>query len=1613
MSKPEEPLNEVSLNTPARRLAQDPLSSTSGHLFAKCGSESLFQFESRRNNISSQYVSHHYEFISQTLKLKKPIRSQIDLIHQSLAELYRIFIRLHSWDNLRLLTKRHLMIIVALLNEGDAKAANKEILHLFNASNFQKVRDLDGILLADFAKSNEHYLSNLKLLALQAILKNNRSHHYQDSIVELFALDHRFLLKASNLKPHMTVQLLLNYFTVLPKFKVVLGLKFLQYLKQFNLRFETYIVNMDLQAFQKELKRRACEMAPECEFYLRCFYDQYSMHDATPGKIMHSELLAGNAAESLAPMELFSVNKPKPDRTVLSKYKTHHVIVVVTECLKADILPLEDHLLLLKCFWEASRYDGTHNSNKIKEVFDKTLTFLNDKMSSFEHDTSSLHDLLNLMGNYCIDSEQVKRLSNVINVLFNCFVISKKMAFLKLAAKLECDKYLISDTKVPRLLIEKFEKFISRVKDPQGKTVIFGYLFNFQMICCEQLGAIQTFCQKVYIRCFSKLRSTKFVDFDFCSEVMMAFLYGSSSIRELPLDTWSPLTRMLYSCLSGTFHPGAVEVNPEPNKWHFLYKHEVLIKAAYCFNIEMSKHSTSNLASIVKSYLKKWIGCRSPILDEKASVFEIDYLRMLLQYLEFNNFDKLSIELIECLRSNNAFYETILPESEGYLLSAYINLQMLDDIKAFKNEFHSTSFEFKSAKLETLLHFLETELRIVTWERDYEGFSKLFIQELPKIGKEVLDIDNNSKKTSSQYIKVLLFNINLLISASTLQLSRNNILGAVTESKKALKLSVSLLKKSSLLSEGSRLKVVNSLASSYVKLVSLYIHIGVSRDSDFYANELSGVICDLSEPSVVYKCLQFLHYYYELTGQTELASSAMKKSNSTFDYIDGESNILALSSFFFINGEYEKLFDALKLFFEEKLEKTSLPYYWRLKMGYVVDESLTTSKNKSSNDLNKMNEMYQKVMNQLENDPFFKTMFDSMVIIPSCHPPVDYHPPNSLHSSVQNSITSILTASPRSSNMTPKDKSMKHKFYKAAAINNLKLLKSSAERLDLSSLKNHELSRVASFYSLALSLLSNLSVDESFADSLVEEFALSELSKCMPLYYDKIITTIGSEIYNSFRLLPITAFSNPVKLQRDRSLEAQRKLRKSSFPFSVVSIDFCPVTKSLLLSKVETSQERNVHIRMPLNRAHTRDLDCITLTFEDARKELFDIIEESNASTSVEVTSSINTRDERKKWWQTRYELDRRLQELLNNIEVCWFNGIKGFFSPEIIDCDMLEEFKAKVNDILQQNLPSRRQSGNPDTFLQIEDWVMELILKLNAQDDDFVPMMEDLIYLILDVLLYHGEENAFDEIDVGVMHVQLEELVKQFRPRLLSSRRLSHTFLVISSDCHMFPWESLSFLKTISVTRVPSFSILNDLIVKSNDEVSPEISLQQNIAMILNPHGDLSKTESRFSGLFEEIAKERPNSSLLINQKPDEKTFLEMASSSNLFIYLGHGGGEQYARIKEIKKFNHIAPSFLLGCSSASMGLFGKLEPTGTVYSYLLGGCSSVLGNLWDVTDKDIDKFSESVFDKIGLGYGSNKQPQEEHGISMAVSSSRDVCHLKYLNGAAPVVYGLPMRFK
>lgn len=72
-----------------------------------------------------------------------------------------------------------------------------------------------------------------------------------------------------------------------------------------------------------------------------------------------------------------------------------------------------------------------------------------------------------------------------------------------------------------------------------------------------------------------------------------------------------------------------------------------------------------------------------------------------------------------------------------------------------------------------------------------------------------------------------------------------------------------------------------------------------------------------------------------------------------------------------------------------------------------------------------------------------------------------------------------------------------------------------------------------------------------------------------------------------------------------------------------------------------------------------------------------------------------------------------------------------------------------------------------------------------------------------------------------------------------------------------------------------------------------------------------------------------------------------------------------------------------------------------------------SLLGNLWDVTDKDIDRFIMAVLNACCLGMERAKTDQVPLSLLRAVSQAREACTLKYLIGASPVVYGIPCSFQ
>lgn len=257
------------------------------------------------------------------------------------------------------------------------------------------------------------------------------------------------------------------------------------------------------------------------------------------------------------------------------------------------------------------------------------------------------------------------------------------------------------------------------------------------------------------------------------------------------------------------------------------------------------------------------------------------------------------------------------------------------------------------------------------------------------------------------------------------------------------------------------------------------------------------------------------------------------------------------------------------------------------------------------------------------------------------------------------------------------------------------------------------------------------------------------------------------------------------------------------------------------------------------------------------------------------------------------------------------------------------------------------------------------------------------------------------------------------------------------------------------AVSRLPSLGCLRDRIINQDNlqqqdsNPSSDKSLyvhRRNGASILNPSGDLVATQSKF---------EQPLRSLsgwknIIQRSPTEDELKDCLENHEIFLYFGHGSGSQYIRARKVRNLEKCAVAVLMGCSSGALTEACEFEPYGTPINFMQAGCPALLANLWDVTDKDIDRFSHATLEKWGLFSspsvrstnttkqapllpsinssptkrvgkargGASKVPfldddvDDEHGLSLdqAVAQSRDSCRLRYLNGAAPVVYGVPV---
>ncbi|OBS21006.1 hypothetical protein FPOA_07346 [Fusarium poae] len=503
--------------------------------------------------------------------------------------------------------------------------------------------------------------------------------------------------------------------------------------------------------------------------------------------------------------------------------------------------------------------------------------------------------------------------------------------------------------------------------------------------------------------------------------------------------------------------------------------------------------------------------------------------------------------------------------------------------------------------------------------------------------------------------------------------------------------------------------------------------------------------------------------------------------------------------------------------------------------------------------------------------------------------------------------------------------------------------------------------------------------------------------------------------------------------------------------WSVISVSLSDNHHDLCITKFQAGHSPFI-LRLPLERANSRDADSEVFNFEHGKEEMMEIIRLAN-ETSHSASRDFSVKGAKSAWWAEREELDGRLRDLLSTIETTWLGGFKGIFSQHERRPDLLARFQKSFDQVLDSNLPSRKQGrGKKPTKtyrVSLDPRVLDLFIGLGDPtdpDSDYDEALNDLLYFVVDILQFHGERNAYDEIDFDAMVVETYDALRGYYNAVKKGSERAedaHTVLVLDKALHAFPWESMPCMESLAVSRVPSLACLRQLITESqpfaNDddfEDRPEghyVSAERG-TYILNPSTDLVNTQST----FQPIMKGLKDWDGIVNRAPQEAEFEKALSDSDILLYFGHGSGAQYIRARTIRRLEKCKPAtFLMGCSSASLTEAGEFENYGPVWNYMMAGCPAVVGTLWDVTDRDIDRFAGRSFEEWGLfPKGTFKEDKrakgksrasgqdetmasesEEDGqvtrnvsLAEAVARSREACRFKYLNAAAVVLYGIPV---
>lgn len=1668
------PLKDLALNSP---LKEKSISNLMPPNSSSSGSSGLTLNDSQTLISTSEIFRICYGSIDSVQATKFPLIKSLDskylkLISSSFAQIYKLDLITSSRLEVFKKFKNYLLKLIDLETNlrTDFSFTLREIRHGFNYFTYLDAStnntDTVRLILLTEVPMNPSFATALMFITLQILYKkiqlseSSITNNDLQVILEFFFNDQNFKNIFTKFQKESIVKLILSFISRSKYiwFKLCLNIKFLQLLNKFNLKIEDFISNYSLEKYITNFEHNLLKTIEKDVELLRTtklmkfIYDYiYELDDYNENilKIIdicqqrdenmefNWNLLQKDSNEFKLLIKL--LNLPQTNIVLIKEelmtinQPTESLITALGEFIKKSIKDdlIDEDLEFLILYYLDNFYKIQKSS---LSVLDKLVISSN----LFINSPSFIDLMFTKINQLLINNHETKRMKNISNLYYNFGIkLSDQFTtpnYLLNSLKIETEIYLLQEKKSLGELAMKFLKCLKYLNDNNLKyDQCFLSVFNNDFfdtisearfidrfeIVEQHFAQAFTFLdvhQRTLILTSSLSQENK--TFLFC---LFAKYTAARDIDFQELYDILDIEDAILQMMCGIYCPELPVIKPVQNKSNILNSSssDSLIKSCYYLTLEIKNKLLNNIHKILSLYITSWI----PKNKYGLSSFEVEFIQRFVDYLNLINYSKTLDVLLSTIEQhytnfftddfkNWLFYE----KTKNHLQMRSVNkVNLLHINKSLSKIEGEVSVDVFTSKIEYML--LQMRYHLIKFDKEQLKLISSSLNEIIESNSTLFSISNTNKYPIHQFRKLLTLLAKIhSYSGKFLQLYGLQ-LQSILSFKRSLQLSRSILRKDEF--KNDSIGLINLISSNFKSIIRNLIHLGISKDTEYYIEEFE----KFNESIIKFKSIYcqncyFICYYYFISGKMDQLKQLRIKADLLFQSLKLISQEKSFEDQNKFVDDYGLIFyHYLTKLYEipdksQKEVKSNLTKFlnaidkenkfqsdvWRLYYEYhfrtiIIDVSMKLTKDPYLNAMNYLinsNRLFTNAKKSLEIDPVFSTLEESAMSIPSIK---SFELDPSLAQAERNQAKNVRNLK--------------------KALVDLKQAKNQILEFfnHLNFLSNFQINEIHKIFALDLLTLSSIS-DSSIDDSVHDLFKLGEYLKHQPMINEKLLVENILQ-NNDNRLLTnpnfkLDDFEDYLKIN---AIEVNSNLQDVlPSEWLVISIDVCSFNGDLIINKTEKGIKTPRILRLPLGRHSSRTLDEASFGFKDAINELNTIIKKSNETTSKKRTDSIETAEDRKQWHAERMELDEKLGLLLSKIQYTWLGGFKGIFNSDKIPQDQFEHFKTKFIQIMQENIPSRNiRNQNNKNNIEIDDFIIELFIRLgDISTLQSTELLEDLIYFVLDILLFHGEENAYDEIDIDNIYVELEGIITDYRTNNSNPDKYKHTVLVLGKECLMIPWESLPCLRDCSTTRIGSLSMLLKLLTRNDSNNNNSMSIDRSGgSFILNPTNDLPKTAERMRPVADKL--EEINWEGITGIKPTEKQFQDFLISSNLFIFIGHGSGSQFIKSTTLKSMNRIAPTLLLGCSSAALKDQNLLEPYGTIFSYLIGGCPMVVGNLWDVTDKDLDKFSLSVFNRWGL------TNEENLGVDIceAVNRSRDECNLKYLNGSAPVVYGLPLSLR